>query len=102
TYASADRIIATAPYVKELLGDLTPQVEIELMPDTGVMQLPPLRTLPRRRAGELRLLFVGRVIRSKGIRDAIRAIARLKDIKNLTLDAVGDGEDIIACKNEAR
>jgi glycosyltransferase involved in cell wall biosynthesis len=104
TYASADAIIAVAPYVKDLLADLTPpSTDVEFMTETGVTHLPPPRTSVQQ-AGphRLRLLFVGRVIRSKGVRDAIRALASIPDIPGLTLDVVGVGEDMESCKREAR
>jgi len=102
TYANADGIIGVAPYVMELLGDLpSREAEIELMTETGIMDLPPRRK-PRREGEGLRLLFVGRVIRSKGARDLIRALAQVRDIKGISLDVVGVGEDMPACKNEAR
>jgi glycosyltransferase involved in cell wall biosynthesis len=99
TYSSADLIIAVAPYVRDLLGDL-PTSEVELMTETGVTSLPPSRNFGRRDSSPLQLLFVGRVIRSKGVRDAIRALAQLSGLE-LKLNIVGDGEDLGACKNEA-
>jgi len=101
SYTSADCIVCVAPYVKTLLGDL-PSHGVEFMSETGVADLPPPRGSARPDAGKLKLLFVGRVIRSKGVRDAIRAIARLKDVDGLSLDVVGDGEDMAACRNEAQ
>lgn len=102
TYTKADGIVGVAPYVMELLGDLpSSKAEVEFMTETGVMDLPPLRKSRGDRNG-LRLLFVGRVIRSKGARDLIRAIAKVKDIKGISLDVVGVGEDMPACKEEAR
>lgn len=101
SYGSADRIICVAPYVKSLLGDL-PSHEVELMSETGVIQLPASRCATKKGARQLRLLFVGRVIRTKGVRDAIRAIAKLKDIDALRFDVVGSGDDLQACKDEAR
>lgn len=100
TYSRADRIIAVAPYVKGLLGDL-PSHEVELMTETGVMSLPEPRNAGTRKAGQIQLLFVGRVIRPKGVRDAIRAMAQLSDLGGLKLDVVGDGNDLAACKEEA-
>jgi glycosyltransferase involved in cell wall biosynthesis len=99
SYAHADQLICVAPYVKDVLGDL-PSNEVALMSETGIVQLPPQRLSARVSARELRLLFVGRVIRSKGVRDAIRAIAKLKDMKGLKFDVVGDGDDLVACKEE--
>ena len=101
SYAHADRIIGVAPYVKSLLGDL-PAREVELMSETGVTHLPPPRIPAREGSRRPRLLFVGRVVRSKGVRDAIRALARLRDLDGLMLDVVGDGDDLAACKEEAR
>ncbi len=102
SFASADCILCVAPYVKSLLGDL-PSHDVELMSDNGVIELPPPRIERRGNGGQFRLLFVGRVIRTKGTRDAIRAIAQLKDknIEGLTFDVIGDGYDLAACKEEA-
>ena len=72
------------------------------MSETGVTQLPKPRCAGKEPERLLRLLFVGRVIRTKGVRDAIRAIAKLKDIDVLRFDVVGDGDDLPACKDEAR
>lgn len=100
SYAGANRLIGVAPYVETLLGDL-PAGELAFMSETAVAELPPPRVSASDRNG-LRLLFVGRVIRSKGTRDLVRALAKLKDIAGLTLDVVGDGEDLAACQHEAR
>ena len=102
SYSAASRIIAVAPYVKDLLGKVVPpETQFEFMTETGVAQLPEIQRIGWDGSRPLRLLFVGRVIRSKGLRDAIRALAHLKDLKNLTLDVVGDGEDMRACRREA-
>ena len=99
TYASADCIVAVAPYVKDLLPGLPG--EFELMSETGVTQLPPPQ-MGTKGVRSMRMLFVGRVIRSKGVRDAVRAIAKLTDVQGLSLDVVGDGDDLSACKDEAQ
>jgi glycosyltransferase involved in cell wall biosynthesis len=100
SYAYADLLICVAPYVEELLVDLPPH-ETELLSETGMTHLPPPRLPTRGDNGVLRLLFVGRVIRTKGVRDAIRAVASIKDISGLRFDVVGDGDDLAACKKEA-
>lgn len=100
SYQEAEVVIGVAPYVRDLLAGIRIK-RFEVMSETGVVSLPPLSSRPRCRAGELRLLFVGRVVRSKGVRDAIRAMARLKDLPNVTLDIVGDGSDLVPCKLEA-
>ena len=101
SYSGAARLIGVAPYVRTLLGDL-PSAEVEFMSETGVTELPPIRNSKQTSAGQLRLLFVGRVIRSKGLRDVVRAMAKLADIDGLVLDVVGEGDDLAACTNEAR
>ncbi len=100
SYGSANCIICVAPYVKNLLKGL-PVQEFEMMSEVGVACLPPLRCQSKEPARELRLLFVGRIVRSKGVRDAIRAVAELKDL-NLAFDVVGSGDDLAACEAEAR
>jgi glycosyltransferase involved in cell wall biosynthesis len=53
-------------------------------------------------AGEpLRLLFVGRMIRTKGILDAVRAVAFAANHYTLRFDVIGDGDLLATCKEEA-
>ena len=52
---------------------------------------------PGRPAGPVRLLYVGRLVRTKGARDAIRAIGLLPGL-SVRLDVVGDGFDRGACE----
>jgi glycosyltransferase involved in cell wall biosynthesis len=101
SFSSANCIVCIAPYVKSLLRDL-PVREIELMSDAGVPELPPARCTEKEGEKKFRMLFVGRVIRTKGTRDAIRAVAKLKDIEGLSFDVIGDGYDLQACKEEAQ
>jgi glycosyltransferase involved in cell wall biosynthesis len=101
TYSSANLVIGIAPYVKSLLGGI-PSHEVELMSEVGMPGLPPQHNGLKKTKDEFRLLFVGRVIRTKGLRDAIRAIAHVKDIGGLRFDVVGDGYDLPACREEAR
>jgi glycosyltransferase involved in cell wall biosynthesis len=100
TYGRADKILAVAPYVKDLLGDL-PCGEVEMMTETGIASLPLTQSAGNKDSEEIRLLFVGRVIRSKGLRDGIRALALLKDVRGIKFDVVGDGDDLAACKRES-
>jgi glycosyltransferase involved in cell wall biosynthesis len=95
TYAGAACVIGIAPYVEQLLSPV-PIQHFEAMSDTGVEQLPdPIDRSAR--TGPLRLLYVGRMVRTKGARDAIRAISRLADV-DVTLDLAGDGFDRPACE----
>jgi glycosyltransferase involved in cell wall biosynthesis len=101
TFSSASCVICIAPYVRELLR-CVPVRHFEVMSDVGVSELPPAKCLARPNGRGLKLLFVGRVIRTKGVRDAIRAVAKLTDLEGLLFDVVGDGYDLPACKQEAR
>lgn len=100
SYRSADCVLGVAPYVKDVLGAVPPHA-VELMSEIGLEQLPSPKTTKANTGTGIRLLFVGRVIRTKGVRDAIRAMAKVKDIEKLHFDVVGDGNDMAACKSEA-
>jgi glycosyltransferase involved in cell wall biosynthesis len=99
--ASAGVLIGAAPYVRDILADV-PLRRFEVMCEIGVAELPLEAVRPDRPEGYLRGLFVGRLIRSKGARDAIRALAALPHLPDVTLDIVGDGEDRSACEAEAQ
>lgn len=101
SYTRAAMLIGVAPYVQRHLesaglGHLpfTPALE------RGHGTLP---DMPQRQAevGKLRLLHVGRVIRTKGLRDTVRAMAHLRDLPQVTLVSAGAGEDLPACRAEA-
>ncbi len=100
TYASADLVLGIAPYVREMLSPVKLK-RFELFHETGVDALPPPRQSRGVEKGTLKLLYVGRVVRSKGVRDAVRAVAELRDFPGVTLDIVGDGGDRAACEREA-
>jgi len=102
TYREADLLIGVAPYVRETLESAgIPLKRFVTMTEVGLDSLPPAVKRPAPPPGALKLLFVGRVVRSKGVRDAVRAIAKLGDLPDVTLDVVGDGFDLAACRAEA-
>jgi glycosyltransferase involved in cell wall biosynthesis len=96
TYERAACVIGIAPYVGDHLTGLDIQ-RFEVLSETGIDELPEAPTR-RDRGGPLRLLHVGRVVRTKGLRDVIRAISLLSDGVEVTLDAVGDGPDLERCR----
>lgn len=100
TYAGADMVIGIAPYVRELLASI-PLRHFRLMHETGVESLPPAVERRRAAVGELRLLYVGRIVRTKGVRDAVRAMAQVRDLPGVSLDVLGEGDDRAACEAEA-
>lgn len=100
--AGASLVLGVAPYVQENLARAgLGHVRFAPMLERSCGVLP---ELPQREsvAGRARLLHVGRVIRSKGLLDVIRALALLRDLPEVTLTCVGDGPDLDPCREEAR
>jgi glycosyltransferase involved in cell wall biosynthesis len=96
TYASASAVVGIAPYVKDFLAGTAVQ-RFEVMSETGLDDLPD--PVDRRgRDGDVRLLFVGRLVPTKGARDAIRALAVAGELPAV-LDIVGDGFDRATCES---
>jgi len=102
TYEQASLVVGIAPYVRERLSDLRLHDYAD-MAETALESLPgPGWGAPSpdpARTGALRLLFVGRLVRTKGPRHAIRALALVTD-RATTLEIVGDGPDRAACEAE--
>jgi glycosyltransferase involved in cell wall biosynthesis len=99
TYTEAACVLGIAPYVRDFLGDL-PIRRFESLSETAIDGVPPRLDRSDRR-GPVRLLYVGRLVRTKGARDAVRALAQVPDA-TVVLDVVGDGFDREACETEAR
>lgn len=101
-YSGAKLVLGVAPYVKDMLSDV-PLREFEPMLELGVDELPPLAARTADRPGGLRLLHVGRGVRTKGLRDVIRAMGHLKDeFPDMRLTSAGTGEEIEICRREAQ
>jgi glycosyltransferase involved in cell wall biosynthesis len=101
SYAGADLLLGVGPYMRDILGTIDLK-RFEPLLELGVSDLP---SLPKRqtdqRAG-LKLLHVGRGVRTKGLRDVIRAMGHLKDVlPEITLISAGAGEEIEICRREA-
>jgi glycosyltransferase involved in cell wall biosynthesis len=91
-FAEADLVMGVAPYMQDVLADL-PIRRFEPFLGIGVDALAP----PAARAsvsGRLKLLHVGRAVRTKGLREAVRSLALLPDLPQVTLEVIGDGEEI--------
>jgi glycosyltransferase involved in cell wall biosynthesis len=101
SYQSADVVIGVAPYVADLLKPI-PIRWFELASETGVHDVPDPSAGKSPSRDALQLLYVGRVIRSKGLRDVVRSMGMLRDLPGIHLHAAGDGEDLPACREEAR
>lgn len=100
SYAGAACVLGVAPYVREVLGDI-PLRRFEPVLELGIDDVEPLRARPLSPGG-LRLLHVGRGVRTKGLRDAVRALAHLRDLPQVTLTSAGAGEEIALCQAEAQ
>jgi glycosyltransferase involved in cell wall biosynthesis len=97
--AGADLVLGVAPYMKEVLSGV-PIQRFQPFLGIGVDELAP--PVSRRMApGHLRLLHVGRAVRTKGLREAVEAIALLPDLPAVTLTVVGEGEEIDVARSLA-
>ncbi|MEQ9259276.1 MAG: glycosyltransferase family 4 protein [Roseovarius sp.] len=99
SYSGAACVLGVAPYMREVLGDV-PLRRFEPVLELGIDDVAP----PRARAGvegQMRVLHVGRGVRTKGLRDTVRALAHLSDLPGVTLTSAGAGEEIDLCRAEA-
>lgn len=100
SWRGAAAVLGVAPYVQELLADVGIQ-RFETISELGVDDLAPARPRPAN-PGRLRLVHVGRAVRTKGLRDAVRAMARLPSDLDVELDVAGFGEELEPCRALAR
>ncbi|PSL21973.1 glycosyltransferase involved in cell wall biosynthesis [Shimia abyssi] len=99
TYKRAACVLGVAPYVQDVLRDV-PLHRFEPVLELGIDDVAPMRQRSAT-AGQLRVVHVGRAVRTKGLRDTVRALAHLKDVPGITLTSAGAGEEIDLCKAEA-
>lgn len=99
SYAKAACVIGVAPYVQGVLAAV-PLQRFEPVLELGIDGVEPLVPRPLN-PGTLRLLHVGRGVRTKGLRDAVCAMAQLRDLPGVTLTSAGGGEEIALCQAEA-
>jgi len=103
TYEQSACVVGIADYVRDTLTGVNVR-RLEIMSDVGLMEVPP--TTPRTPDPDpspdrpLHVLFAGRVIRTKGVRDLVAAMALLRDLP-VVADLVGDGFDMQACQRLA-
>jgi glycosyltransferase involved in cell wall biosynthesis len=99
SFSGAACVLGVAPYVRDLLGSARLQ-RFEVMSELGIDEELPLR--PRKPiGGDLRLLHVARAVRTKGLRDCVRALSLLPDMPQVRLVQAGDGEELEICRREA-
>lgn len=100
SYMRAACVLGVAPYVKDVLADI-PLRRFESVLELGADDVAPARPQSAD-VGRLRVLHVGRAVRTKGLRDTVRALGLLKDLPGITLTSAGDGEDLEDCRAAAR
>ncbi len=101
SFSNASLVLGVAPYVHEFLAPAKIK-QFHIMAETGpdeIISTPESICPPSR---PLRLLFVGRIIRTKGVFDAIRAVAIAAKTANITFDIIGEGDMLETCEQEAR
>jgi glycosyltransferase involved in cell wall biosynthesis len=96
TYTEASCVLGIAPYVRDLLEGV-PLRLFRVMSETGLDRLPAPVDRAGRSSSSFRLLFVGRLVPTKGAQDAIRGLSHIREMA-VTLDIVGDGFDRAACE----
>jgi glycosyltransferase involved in cell wall biosynthesis len=95
TYRTADCVVGIADYVRERLAAI-PLNRFEVMSDVALQDV--AEPIDRSgRSGAVRLLYAGRLVRTKGAQDAIRAMALATGLP-VVLDIVGDGPDRSRCE----
>lgn len=100
-YSGAESVLGAAPYVRDLILPCNPR-RFEVMSETGVTEIADTPVDPPQSGEPLRLIFVGRIIRTKGILDAIKALGRCGKLVNFHFDVVGDGDLLDHCVATAR
>jgi glycosyltransferase involved in cell wall biosynthesis len=100
SYERAAIVLGVAPYVADVLSGLKLKRFETRLERAGEPAGETAWQAPA--PGELKMLHVGRVIRTKGLRDMVRAMAQLRDMPGVTLTSAGDGPDLEACRAEAR
>ena len=100
SYRKASAVLGVAPYVRELIG-ADKLRRFEVISELGVQMLRTPKAAQFSQSS-FRMLHVGRGVRTKGLRDCIRALDLLRDIPGLHLDVAGKGEEMGICETLAR
>lgn len=100
TYQKAALVLGVAPYVQDRLQEVGLQ-RFHALPERGYGTFAPEHTR-QSGVGQLTLFHAGRVIRTKALRDTIRALSHLRDLPGVRLVTAGDGEDLPLCRAEAK
>jgi glycosyltransferase involved in cell wall biosynthesis len=99
SFSGAACVLGVAPYVRELLGSI-PLQRFEVMSELGIDEAGAPGEASTERP-TLHLLHVARSVRTKGLRDCVRALSLLPDLPHVHLTQAGDGEELSICRDEA-
>lgn len=108
TYEKATRLLVTAEYVRQQLLPRRLHPKTRLLSAIGIDLAPLSKMLADSQSfvhsdrGELRILYVGRIIPSKGLPYIIQALAQLPEELPVKLTVVGDGPHREHCEQLAR
>ncbi len=97
SFTQASLVMGVAPYLEEFLQPV-PIQRFEIMAETGPDEISGEHTREYDQSGPLKLLFAGRIIRTKGVIDAIRAVAIASKSVSLSFDILGTGDMLEDCK----
>jgi glycosyltransferase involved in cell wall biosynthesis len=100
TFQEAELVLGVAPYVGDYLAQFMTVRRFEPIFQFAADPCE-VRPVHERAPGELRLLHVGRGVRTKGLRDLVRALALLPHLPKVMLTSAGSGAEIENCRAEA-
>ncbi len=101
SYSGAALILGVAPYIRTILSDIDLN-RYENVLELGIDEIVPVQQKSANKpADQINLLHVGRGVRTKGLREVIRALAHLSDMPGVTLTSAGTGAEIENCRKEA-
>jgi len=98
-FKDAEMIIGSAPHVIDKISHFINIKKGLVVNELGIDNI---FKINRTYEGRIKLLFVGRIIRIKGVRDLVRSMGLLQGKNKIELDVVGEGDDLSACKQEVK
>ena len=99
SYGAADMVLFVAPYMRDVMRNV-PIRRYRSFLGLGLDTVPD-RAERHAASNKMELLHVGRAVRSKGLRDVVRALAQLPDLPDVRLTSIGGGNEIAVCRAEA-
>lgn len=100
SFKKAGTVLGVAPYVADFIGRENVR-HFEVISELGITGTEERLEQHFQAYKGIRLLHVGRGVRTKGLRDTIRALAHLSDLPGLHLDVAGQGAEIDYCQQMA-